>query len=245
MRLLAALAGAGSAAFDTVLPPRCLACGAIVGRSSALCALCWPGLEMISTPYCACCGLPFAHDLGADVLCGGCLARRPRFERARAALRYNDLSARLVVGFKRADRTHLAPAFARWLQWAAGPLLEQADLVACVPLSRRRLLARRFNQSALLARALAGLEGRRATVDLLRRTRHTPSQAGLGGAQRRENVRNAIAVRPAARPLVEGRRVLVVDDVFTTGATVEDCARALVRAGAAAVDVVTVARVVR
>jgi len=243
--MLVPLAAAGRFALDIVLPPRCLACGTIVGAGTALCMDCWPGLELIGAPQCARCGLPFDFDQGPGAVCGSCAAQEPAFDRARAALRYNDLAARLVVGFKRADRTHMLPAFALWLQRAAGPLLDEADLVACVPLHRRRLLARRFNQSAMMALALARLGGRPAAVDLLARVRATPSQGGLGRNQRFDNVRGAIAVRPGRAALAEGRRVLLVDDVFTTGATVEACARALRRAGAGAVDVVTLARVVR
>ena len=245
MEMPALFAAAGRTMLDALLPPRCIACGGIVGAGTALCADCWPGLDLITAPQCARCGLPFDFDLGEGALCGGCAASPPAFERARAALRYNDLSARLIVGFKRADRTHLVPAFARWLQRAAGPLLEEADLVACVPLHRRRLLARRYNQSAMLALALSRLAGRPVAIDLLARTRATPSQGGLNRNQRFDNLRGAIAVRPHRAALVPGRRILLVDDVFTTGATVEACARTLYRAGAAGVDVVTLARVVR
>ena len=244
MEMRAILAGASRRVLDTVLPLRCLACGTIV-EMGALCLECWQGLELIGAPLCARCGLPFDHDEGPDALCGGCLAREPAFDRARSALRYNDLSAKLIIGFKHGDRTHHLGAFALWLARAAGPLLEEAELIACVPLHPSRLLARRFNQSALLAQALAAHAGRRAQVDLLARWRATPSQAGLSRLQRFENLRGAIAVRPRRAAQVAGRRVLVIDDVFTTGATLEACARALKRAGAAAVDVATLARVVR
>lgn len=245
MEMPAFLVQSARQALDTVLPPRCIGCGAIVGAQTALCAVCWPGLDLLTAPQCARCGLPFDFDMGPDALCGGCAASPPAYDRARAALRYNDLSARLIVGFKRADRTHLLPAFARWLQRAAGPMLQEADLIACVPLHRRRLLARRYNQSAMLAAALAGIGARPVVLDLLARTRATPSQGGLNRNQRFENLRGAIAVRPHRAALVPGRRILLIDDVFTTGATVEACARVLYRAGAAGVDVVTLARVVR
>jgi len=245
MTLASALRATGRLALDAVLPPRCIACGDIVGAGTALCGACWPGLELIAAPQCARCGLPFAFDQGPDALCGGCAANPPAFDRARQALRYNDLSARLIVGFKRADRSHLLPAFAAWLQRAAGPMLEEADMICCVPLHRSRLLARRFNQSALMATALGRLGGRPVAVDLLERRRATPSQGGLSRNQRFDNLRGAIGVRPHRAALCDGRRILLVDDVYTTGATVEACARALRRGGAAAVDVVTLARVLR
>lgn len=245
MQMPAWLVATGRTVFDAVLPPRCIACGAVVGAGTALCGDCWPGLELISAPQCACCGLPFDFDQGPGVVCAACAASRPVFDRARQALRYNDLSARLIVGFKHSDRLHLLPAFAAWLRRAAGPLLDEAEVICCVPLHRRRLIARRFNQSALLALELGRLGGRPVAVDLLARRRATPSQGGLNRNQRLENVRGAIVVRPHRAALAQGRRVLLVDDVFTTGATVDACARALLRGGAAAVDVVTLARVIR
>lgn len=245
MSLSSVLGTAGRLALDAVLPPRCIACGDLVGAGTALCGPCWTGLELIAAPHCARCGLPFAYDQGPDALCGGCAASPPAFDRARQALRYNDLSAKLIVGFKRADRTHQLPAFAAWLQRAAGMMLEEADMVCCVPLHRSRLLSRRFNQSALMALALGRLGRRPVAVDLLERCRATASQGGLNRNQRFENLRGAIVVRPRRAALCDGRRVLLVDDVYTTGATVEACARALKRGGAAAVDVVTLARVVR
>ncbi len=195
---------------------------------------------------CAICGAPFDFDPGGDMICGACTRHRPRYGRARAVLHYDDLGRRLVVSFKHGDRTHAAPTFGRWLARAGADLLDEADYVAPVPLHRLRLLRRRFNQSAMLAQSVcrqAGTDAPAFVPDLLQRQRHTPSQAGLNANQRRTNVRNAFAVNPRLAGALEGRRVLLVDDVFTTGATVTECARVLNRAGAAAVDVLTVARV--
>jgi ComF family protein len=217
----------------------------MVDRQGQICAVCWPGLDFIARPYCAICGLPFAYDMGADAVCGACLAAPPAFDRARAALVYNDLSARLIVGFKHGDRTHHAPAFARWLRTAGGDLLDAADLVTAVPLHPRRLWARRFNQSAMMAGFLARDIGKPAVTDLLRRTRRTPSQGGRTRLQRFENVRAAFVVRPSRQAMVAGARVVVIDDVLTTGATVGVVAQCLTRAGAEHVSVLTLARVVR
>ncbi|MCC7271835.1 MAG: ComF family protein [Alphaproteobacteria bacterium] len=240
--------GAGRAArtlLDVVLPPRCLACGTIVGDPGALCPECWAGVGFIAPPCCTRCGLPFAFDSGAGVECGECLRRPPAFDRARAVFRYDDASRPLILGFKHGDRTHAAPAFGAWLARAAGPLAAEAEVVVPVPLHRLRLLRRHYNQAALLALAL----GRRIRVpvvpDALVRKRATPSQGGLRRLGRFRNVAGAFAVPPRRRRHVDGRRVLLVDDVLTTGATVEACARALRAAGARAVDVVTLARVVR
>ncbi len=235
----------GRLALDTVLPPRCLACGEIVDRQGQICATCWPGLDFIARPYCAVCGTPFAYDMGEDAICGKCSAEAPTFDRGRAALVYNDLSARLIVGLKHADRTHHAPVFARWLAVAGGDLLDRADVLTAVPLHRHRLWRRRFNQSAMMAHVLSALSGVTAVPDVLLRTRPTPSQSGRTRLQRFENVRGAFAVKPSRVDDVAGKHIVVVDDVFTTGATLGVAARCLKQAGAAHVDVLTLARVVR
>ena len=214
-------------------------------EAGALCPDCWPGLSFIAPPYCACCGYPFPYDPGAGTRCGECLRGTPPFERARAVLRYDDASRDLVISLKHGDRTDAAPSFGQWMARAATDVLAGADLVAPVPLHRTRLIARRFNQSALLAHAIGREAGVRVIPDLLLRTRATPSQGALSASQRRRNVQGAFAAHPGRAETLPGRRVTLVDDVYTTGATAGACTRALMRAGAAAVDVVTLARVVR
>ncbi|MQA66376.1 MAG: ComF family protein [Alphaproteobacteria bacterium] len=231
---------------DLVLPAQCLACSAIVGGEAALCAPCFARMRFLSAPLCAACGYPF--ELGAasvQNLCGACTRRRPAFNRARAVFAYDEASRGLVIGFKHADRTHGAPAFARWLARAGAELLPDCDVIAPVPLHRWRLWTRRYNQSALLAFALARFSGRPCVPDLLLRTRATPSQGRLGRLARMRNVRRAFAVPPRRAAVLAGQRVLLVDDVYTTGATVEEAARTLLASGARAVDVLTLARVVR
>ena len=237
-------AWSGRALVDAVLPPRCLACRSAVEAQGSLCIDCWSGLDFIAGPVCAACGLPFAFEIGPGAVCAACAARPPKFDRARAALVYGEKSRDLILGLKHGDRTEVAPALARWLARAGAQLIAEADLVAPVPLHRFRLLARRHNQAALIAAALPGARGKLAP-DLLIRRRRTPSQGGLSARERRRNVAGAFAVRPAWRPKLAGKRVLLVDDVHTTGATLEACARVLRRAGAAGVDALTVARVVR
>jgi ComF family protein len=243
--LTAGLKQGGGRLLDIVLPPRCLKCGAVVDAVGAMCAACWPDVAFLAPPHCAACGLPFEFDLGPEALCGACARERPVFARARAAFRYEDASKDLILRFKHADRTDAAPAFARWMARAGDGLLAEADLVAPVPLHWLRLFMRRYNQAALLASALAGLAGKPAVNDLLIRRRRTPSQGGLGAAARRRNVAGAFAVHRRHRHQVVDKRVLLVDDVLTTGATAVACSAALLRAGAAAVDVLTLARVVR
>ena len=242
----AALKRAARAAIDLVLPPQCLSCGVVTGGEGALCAPCWGRVNFLSAPLCAACGYPFEFGVsGHAALCGPCSRRRPVYDRARAVFVYDDASRGLIVGFKHADRTFAAPAFGAWLARAGAELIADAGVIVPVPLHWRRLAARRYNQSALLAQAVARQCGRACAVDALRRLRPTPSQGGLGRLGRARNVRGVFAVPPARRALVAGRRVLLVDDVLTTGATAEAASRALLAAGARAVDVITLARVVR
>ena len=233
----------GRLALDALLPPQCLCCGEVVGEPGVLCPTCWERIDFITEPLCACCGAPFELSLGPDALCGGCIRESPGFARARAVFVYADPAKALILRFKHADRTDMAPAFAHWMSRAGAELIAEADLIAPVPLHWTRLLRRRFNQAALLANAVAKLSGRPAAPRLLLRRRRTPTQGGLGREARGRNVRGAIAVRNAEQ--VVGRRILLIDDVLTTGATVSECSRVLLKAGAVAVDVLTIARVVR
>ena len=232
-------------ALAAVLPPRCLACGEPVADPGTLCGPCWSRLAFLMPPCCAACGYPFEYDAGAGALCGSCLASPPAFARARAALRYDEASRGLILALKHGDRTDTAPALAGWMAQSGAELLREADLIAPVPLHRLRLLARRFNQAALLAQGIARRSGVACVPDLVERRRRTRSQGGLSAAGRARNVRGAFAVNPTRTTLVSGKRVVLVDDVLTTGATAEACAATLLRAGAAAVDVLTLARVVR
>jgi ComF family protein len=232
---------------DAVLPPQCLGCGALVGDAGTLCAACWEGIEFLGPPQCAACGHPFEYEAGDGALCAACAATPPLYDRARSVFRYDDKSRGLILGFKHADRTHSAPAFGRWLVRAGDDLLKDADLLVPVPLHRWRLFQRRYNQAALLTRAMAkqagvGIE---PSPDLLLRRRRTPSQGRFSRAERMRNVAGAFTLRPDERARIEGKRVLLVDDVLTTGATVTACTRTLLDAGAGAVDVLTLARVVR
>ena len=232
---------------DALLPPRCLASGEIVSGQGLLGAAAWSRINFIAAPFCARCGVPFAFDAGegADILCGACIARPPAFDRARAVFHYDDGSRAMILGFKHGDRLEGAPAFAQWMAQASQDLLEGAPLIVPAPLHRKRLFSRRYNQSAILALALGRLTGAEVCTDALRRVRNTPPQGGLNRAARERNLRGAIEIRPRRKALVQGRNILLVDDVLTTGATAEACARALRRAGARRVDVSCLARVVR
>jgi ComF family protein len=244
-RLRAGARALAGAALDALLPPHCLTCEAEVGVQGTLCAACFQGLSFVTAPFCARCGVPFAHAGQADSrgLCPACAERPPAFGRARAALRYDQGAKRLILPFKHADRTELAASLAAHMARAGADLLARAELVVPVPAHWRRRLHRRYDQAALLARAVARLSGRPCVPDLLRRVRHTPALGDRGAAERSALVAEAFALRRRHATLAAGRRVLLVDDVLTSGATAEACARVLLDAGAAAVDVLAAARV--
>lgn len=243
--LSAALGRVARAGLDLLLPPRCPETGALISGAPGIAPEAWRNLHFLAGPCCACCGLPFDLDLPEGTVCAACEAHPPRYERARAVLAYDDHSRSLLLNLKHGDRTDLAPLLGQWLRRAGASLLAEADYVAPVPMHRSRLFHRRFNQAALLATAMVRGTGHRPVLDLLERIRATPTQGHLSPLARSRNVRGAFAVRPKYRDGLTGKRVLLVDDVYTTGATVEECARMLHRAGAVSVDVVTVARVLR
>jgi ComF family protein len=233
---------------DIALPPLCLSCGRSIEAHGALCAACWREVEFIERPFCPVTGIPFPFDPNAaggdEIVSAAALASPPPYAKARAVMRYGDAAARIVLRFKYADRMEAAPAFARWMARAGADLLADADFVVPVPLHRRRLFSRRFNQSAELARHISALSGVRFLPGLLERVRATRPQVGLSGDARRRNVAGAFRLGAKARSLAENRVVVIIDDVVTTGATVDACARALKAAGAREVRVLALARVV-
>jgi ComF family protein len=231
-------------ALDLALPPLCPACREPLGDGGGLCATCWSGLSFIAPPYCERLGIPFVYDPGPGILSMQAIADPPAYTRARAAVRYDDIARDLVHAFKYADRLDLAPLMGRWMAQAGDALLADADALVPVPLHWRRLWARRFNQAAALAKVMAGTSGVPLWLDALKRTRATARQVGLARAERAKNVQGAFRVPAERRADVKGRRLVLVDDVLTTGATVDTCARALLRAGARQVDVIVFARVV-
>ena len=234
----------GRSALDLLFPPLCASCHTPAGEPYSLCGACWRAIAFLDGPCCVQCGYPFDFDPGPGTRCGGCLARPPAFDKARAVMRYDDKSRDLILAFKRADRLDLVPAFANWLMRAGRPLLDEAELIVPVPLHRTRLWQRRYNQSALLAQELARRCGRAADPFLLEKVRQTPSQGAMPSAKaRRRNVLGAFRV--VNQPLLRGRTVLLIDDVYTTGATLEACARALKRSKVQRILVLTLARVVR
>ncbi len=229
---------------DVSLPPLCASCRDPVGDGSGLCATCWSNLSPIERPFCEKLGIPFTYDPGPGIYSMQAIADPPAYARARAAVRYDDIARTMVHALKYGDRLDLAPVMARWMARAGADLLGEADIVAPVPLHWRRMWARRFNQSATLARLLAEPRGLPVSYAALKRVKATPQQVGLTRTERAANVQGAFRVDAAGKAEIAGRTVLLVDDVLTSGATVDACARALLRAGARQVDVLVFARVV-
>lgn len=238
-RRLLTLAGA---ALDLVYPPACAGCGVLTGSKASLCPKCWSRLAFIERPYCEVLGTPFSHDLGPGILSADAIANPPPFDRLRSVALYDDLARVLVQSLKYRDRTDLAPMMAGWMLRAGDGAVEAADLIVPVPLHRFRLVWRKFNQAAELSRALAAASGTPVLFDVVRRTKRTRRQIGLGPRAREENVRGAFSITQEGREKLFGRHVVLVDDVYTTGATVSAVTRTLKRAGVADVTVLTFAR---
>lgn len=232
---------ARAALLDAVLPPHCLTCDHAVSDHGTFCVECFRGLSFITAPLCDGCGVPMPYAGSAH--CEACQAVPHRFTAARAAWLYDDAARRLILPFKHRDRGALAGPIARQMARAGATLLARADLLVPVPLHPSRLRARRYNQSALLAARLAREAGKPWLPDTLRRIRATASLGELGAAQRRAAVDGAFAVPSHIANRISGRRILLVDDVLTSGATADACAAALLGAGAEAVDVLAAARV--
>ncbi len=240
--MLSSLRRIGGWTTRLLVPPVCHGCGTIVAETGTLCPECWAGVRFLERPWCAVLGTPFAHDLGEGAVSPEAMAAAPDFDRARSAVVHDGVARQMVQALKYGDRTDLGPGMARWMARAGAELLDDADIIMAVPLHWRRLLSRRYNQSAELARALARLTGRRFVAGALSRVKATHQQVGLNATQRRDNVRGAFAVAKGKENEVRGKRILLVDDVYTTGATVSAAARALKRKGAVRVDVLTFAR---
>jgi ComF family protein len=232
-------------AVDIIFPPQCLACDVIVAIKGNLCHQCWDNMDFISSPQCNTCGMPFELDVGDSMLCGKCISDSPRYNKSRSVLQYGDNSSHLITSFKYSDKTHACKHFAQWMVRIGQEFINDADMIAPVPLHRKRLFMRRYNQSALLAKSISKQCGVPAYTSLLIRTKNTPPQAGLSSKQRAINVRNAFKINPYYENKIIGKNIILVDDVITTGSTINACVRALKKAGAGEVNVLTLAMTVK
>jgi ComF family protein len=245
-RLAATLATVGNRALNILYPPACLACRKATAAHHALCPDCWGEMRFIERPYCERLGTPFAQDLRSPGLISPeAIADPPVFGRARAVARYDDGPARrLVHRLKYSDRLELARPMGTWMARAGAEILSDADLIVPVPLHRLRLMSRRFNQAAALAHCVSAASAVPVATQALVRIKPTPPQVGLSRPQRAGNVQGAFRVTEEAKPEIFRKRIVLVDDVLTSGATANAAARALLRSGAKNVDVLVFARVV-
>ncbi|MBX7146077.1 MAG: ComF family protein [Alphaproteobacteria bacterium] len=235
-------------ALNLVLPIRCLGCDVFlhppgINSGNAVCFDCFANLSFLTDPQCSCCGYPFDYDNDQE-LCLACLKNKPLYRRAKAALRYDDFSRLFILKFKYADQTHACDLYTRWLIKAGEKCLKDVSMITPVPLYWVRLWQRRYNQSALLAKHLATLTSLKYIPNLLIRSRSTLSQGNMSNYQRQKNVKNAFTFNSKYKHTIQGKHILLIDDVFTTGATVLECTKTLLNAGAANVDILTLARVV-
>ena len=235
------------AVFDWALPAICPVTGEVLDAHGMISSQAWHSLRFISQPQCDQCGIPFEFETqenSSETLCGDCIANPKLYRRAVSAIIYDEVSRGMILKYKHGDRTQLTPVFVPWMLRAGGDMLESCDVIMPVPLHPFRLIKRKYNQSALLAAALAQEAGKRYDPFSLRRIKHTPPQGKMDAKARKDNVSKAFDLKVDANE-VQDARVVLVDDVLTSGATVEACARVLYKAGAASVDVLTLARVLR
>lgn len=230
--------------FHFILPPRCLACDELVAEQGGLCATCWKDMPFIERPFCDRTGKPMAFDLGETIISAEAIANPPIYRKMRAPTRYDGTARKLILSFKFHDRLDLTPHLTRHMVRAGDDLLKTADIIIPVPLHRKRLFDRRFNQSAELAKELSTRTGIPCALEALHRIRPTKQQTSLEMSERHQNVRGAFRVPRDQAIHVHGRRILLIDDVVTTGATINACTRALLREKAVHVDVIAFAKVV-
>lgn len=231
---------------DQILPPRCLSCGAGTQDAGRLCPSCWKGLSFLQGPACRCCGYPFEFEATPGEatlsLCGACQKKHPPFDRARAAVRYDEGSRKMIISFKHGDRMEYADFFAQLLLQANQSLVAPNPIVIPVPLHKKRLQKRRYNQAAVVAKIFARHKKLTFLPDVMTREKHTPPQEG-NYQRRKRNVAGAFRITPRYQQVIRGRNIILVDDVYTTGATVRACAIILRQKGVRKIEVLTLARV--
>lgn len=228
-----------------ILPPRCLMCFERCQNQGSLCSTCWGKLNFITAPFCQRCGIPFEFQVEGALVCASCLDHPPIFDQARSVAQYNEASKQILMGFKHGDMLHYSHILAQWMSASGQALLARTDLIIPVPLHPWRLMVRQYNQAAVLGNYISKLTGVNKCNNLLVRTRHTASQGHKSVKDRGKNVKSAFKLNPNYKGNIKGQSVLIIDDVLTTGATVNECAATLKQAGAGQVNVLTFARVMK
>ncbi len=228
---------------DFILPPLCISCRSIVQEHHGLCAQCWENVTFIQPPFCDILGFPLPFDEGDKTVSAAAITMDPNFDHARSVALYDGVMRDLIHHFKYYGQMESKTIFGRWLAMASYEFIDNADLIVPVPLYRRKLFARRFNQAAILSDSLGDITGIAVERFVLKRVKDTKQQVGLSALQRRQNVGGAFAVDKVDKIHLMGKNILLIDDVYTTGSTANACAKTLKRAGAAQVDLITLARV--
>ncbi|MDB2415140.1 ComF family protein [Rickettsiales bacterium] len=227
---------------NIIYPPQCFSCNVSIYEHGHLCPECWESIQFVRPPYCQKCSFPFEYSIEGENLCAECIKSPPAFNKARCAFLYDDNSRKIVTSFKFGDKTHSHMTLAKMMISSATDLLKEVDIIVPVPLHRLRLLKRKYNQSAILAHSISKYTDIAVVPDLLIRNRNTPPQSGLTQRQRHKNMKNAFSVREKYHQFIDEKKVMLIDDVMTTGATIEACTKALFKSGAAEVYVLTLAR---
>jgi len=232
-----------STGLDHIFPPRCFGCRERIAQHGHLCAVCWEKMEFLPASHCDVCGRPFGRHMHMVLQCGACLEKPPPYARLRFVCQYNGFARTLITRFKYGDDLSYYPILARWMAHYGAAVIQEAEVIIPVPLHRLRLWKRRYNQAVLFARQVHRIQGIPLFTTVLKRPHHTISQTKLTRSKRKLNVRSAFVVDKRKKRQIIGRHVLLIDDVVTTGATVEACTKVLLKAGAAKVSVLAFARV--
>ena len=232
-----------SALLNLVIPNRCVCGDILVNKNSDICEKCWGEIGLISTKsICETCGNPFEYEGLAAIKCADCIATEPYFDKARAVFKYNDINGKMIMGLKYSDRTPYAKTLAKFMSGKIAELGDDFDVIVSVPIHRKKLMKRKFNQSALLANKIAKISGKISNNIILKKTKDIQPQASLTRKQRIENVKGSIAINSKMNDYIKGKKILLIDDVITTGATANECAKILKKAGAEKVYLLTAAR---
>ncbi|MFN7038365.1 MAG: ComF family protein [Alphaproteobacteria bacterium] len=227
---------------DLIFPPKCLNCDCIIESIGGFCEKCWLKIDFISKPSCYICSYPFEYNIGEHALCASCIKEKPYYEKAVSIFKYNDNSKKIIHGLKFLDKTYFAPYLGNLMHKALHPL--DQDIIAPIPIHKFRLLKRFYNQSLLLAQAVSNISGVTLVPDLLLKVKNTIPQSGLTKKQRQKNIKNAYILNPKYKDKIVGKKILLVDDVITTGSTANLCAKILVKAEVKKVELVTLAKTV-